>query len=222
MKKFNIKLLLSSLLFLTFAACNNAPAGEKVAAKEAITTKEQAKKDLTLPLVSNDCIINWEGTKKIGGGHKGIISIKDGTVDLKGGALIGGKVTIDMNSIQDKELTDLGDKADLEDHLKSEDFFDVANHPTATFEITKVTKEPTKDGSIKITGNLTIKGITKSIEIPARAAMKGGQFKLKTSPFTIDRTAWDIKFHSGLMGTPKDMIINDNIGLQIMLTAEMK
>ncbi len=224
MKKYRFTLLISSLFFLTFTACNNAPIGEKVVAKDAVVpTKTAITKYLSLPLNVNSCIINWQGTKKIGGGHKGIIFIKDGVALIKEGKLVGGKITINMNSLIDSDLSAPEDKAELEEHLKSDDFFDVANYPAATFEITKVMEDTAAgEGFIKITGNLTIKGIAKSIEIPARAGMREGQFALRTSPFTINRTDWGIKFHSGLMGTPKDMIINDNIGLQIVLAAEME
>jgi polyisoprenoid-binding protein YceI len=46
------------------------------------------------------------------------------------------------------------------DHLRSADFFDVANYPTMTFESTKV--EKVGDG-LKMTGNLTIHGVTREV-----------------------------------------------------------
>jgi polyisoprenoid-binding protein YceI len=50
-------------------------------------------------------------------------------------------------------------------HLKSADFFDTANHPTITFQSTSFTKANGNNYSLK--GNLTIKGITKEIEVQA-------------------------------------------------------
>jgi polyisoprenoid-binding protein YceI len=46
-------------------------------------------------------------------------------------------------------------------HLKSADFFDVTTFPTLTFTSTKLEKA-TGDGKYKLTGNLTIHGVTKS------------------------------------------------------------
>ncbi|WP_126970250.1 YceI family protein [Gynurincola endophyticus] len=48
-------------------------------------------------------------------------------------------------------------------HLKSADFFDVANHPQMTFKSTSVEKVSGSD--YKLTGDLTIKGTTKSITL---------------------------------------------------------
>jgi polyisoprenoid-binding protein YceI len=45
-------------------------------------------------------------------------------------------------------------------HLKSADFFDVANHPTITFQSKKITGTPSE---LTITGDLTIRGVTKSV-----------------------------------------------------------
>ena len=57
------------------------------------------------------------------------------------------QVTIDVSSIKTRI-----DQRDA--HLKSPDFFDVAKFPTITFVSTKFT-------STAITGNLTMKGVTK-------------------------------------------------------------
>lgn len=64
------------------------------------------------------------------------------------------EVTIDANSIN----TGANDR---DNHLRSADFFDVANHPNMTFKSTKV--EVTGDGMGKIYGDLTIRGTTRPV-----------------------------------------------------------
>lgn len=64
--------------------------------------------------------------------------------------------TIDVDSISTNN-----DQRD--GHLKSEDFFDAANHPQITFASTKVEKA---DGdNYKVHGDLTVRGITKQIAV---------------------------------------------------------
>jgi polyisoprenoid-binding protein YceI len=58
-----------------------------------------------------------------------------------------------------------------DEHLRSADFFDVENHPEITFESTKV--EPAGDGTFKVTGNLTIRGITREIALDASVDGRG-------------------------------------------------
>ncbi len=55
----------------------------------------------------------------------------------------------------------------FDDHLKSDDFFDVAKFPTATFKSSKVEKGSAQ-GSYKVSGDLTIRGITKAVTLDAR------------------------------------------------------
>ena len=53
-----------------------------------------------------------------------------------------------------------------DDHLRSEDFLDVGRHPTISFRSTKV--EPTARNEYRITGDLTIRGMTRSVALDVR------------------------------------------------------
>jgi polyisoprenoid-binding protein YceI len=66
--------------------------------------------------------------------------------------------TADAKSIDtDSEMRD--------DHLRGADFFDVAKYPTITYRSTAFTK--ITDGKYKVTGNLTMHGVTKPVELTA-------------------------------------------------------
>ena len=64
------------------------------------------------------------------------------------------KVTIEMDSVDSNH-------AERDKHLRGEDFFNVGKFPTATFKSTGV--EKTGDKTAKLTGDLTLKGVTKPI-----------------------------------------------------------
>lgn len=60
--------------------------------------------------------------------------------------------------------------AERDKHLRSSDFLDVSKYPTITFESTSYTNG---SGGDKLTGNLTMHGVTKAIEIDVRHIGEG-------------------------------------------------
>jgi polyisoprenoid-binding protein YceI len=64
------------------------------------------------------------------------------------------EATIDATTVDTRE-------AKRDEHLRSPDFFDTAKFPTITFKSTKV--EKAGDGKLKVTGDLTIHGVTKPV-----------------------------------------------------------
>ena len=53
----------------------------------------------------------------------------------------------------------------LNHHLQTADFFDVANHPTATFVSRSVTVDPADPTEANVVGDLTLRGVTKPVTI---------------------------------------------------------
>lgn len=81
----------------------------------------------------------------------------------------------------------------LTDHLKSPDFFDVRNHPKATFQSTKIEPAADKAGKFQITGNLTLHGVTKEISAPASLQIGPTGPSLR-SELTLDRSEFGMDF----------------------------
>jgi len=85
----------------------------------------------------------------------------------------------------------------LKRHLLGEDFFDVANHPTATFESTRIVMDDDDRNEADVYGNLTIKGITRPVKLEVEfnqaGPSMGGKYragfdaeaKIKRSDFGI-------------------------------------
>jgi polyisoprenoid-binding protein YceI len=166
----------------------------------------------SVKLTSENTTVTWLG-KKVGGSHEGAISVKEGVLNLEKGMLKNGKVVIDMNSITCTDIADKEKNAYLVGHLKNEDFFNVSAHQTATLEITS--SKAAKGGKVAITGNLTIKGITKPVSFMATVNSKNG-FQA-TATLVFDRTKYDIKYASGIIGTVADKAIEDNVTLKITI-----
>lgn len=96
------------------------------------------------------------------------------------------KVTIDATSINTRN-----DRRD--NHLRSADFFDVANHPTITF-VSKKVAAPAPD-RLDVTGDLTIRGTTKEVTIPFRTVYyENGRGRFK-GEFTIDRMEYGVSYN---------------------------
>lgn len=81
-----------------------------------------------------------------------------------------------------------------DNHLRSEDFFDVKNYPQITFVSTKVAKG-SKAGTFFMEGNLTIKKISQPISFPFTVTPTNdgyrmeGEFETKRKPFTVGKSS---------------------------------
>lgn len=106
-----------------------------------------------------------------------------GTATLADGGLTGIEVEIDTTSL----ATEI---EKLTNHLKSADFFNVNEFPTATFRSTGI--DASDDGNVTVTGDLTLLGNTKSISFPATVSTENGLSL--TAEFTIDRTEFGMNF----------------------------
>jgi polyisoprenoid-binding protein YceI len=94
-------------------------------------------------------------------------------------------------------------------HLKNDDFFDVPNYPEARLTIRKVSYFE-EDNQHKMEADLTIKGITRSIEFWATV---DGTTKTMSTRFKIDRQRWGISYNNKL----KNHAISDAIEFEVFL-----
>ncbi len=133
--------------------------------------------------------IKWTGKKIIGNSHNGEIKLKSGVMEVKNDQIIKGNFVVDMNTITDLDLEDKTYNDKLVGHLKSDDFFGVANYPTATFSVKKSTKFVNNKATV--TGNITIKGTTK--EITAVVVRSDDKY---TTRLEVDRSQFDVRYGS--------------------------
>lgn len=101
--------------------------------------------------------------------------------------------------------------AERDKHLRSDDFLNVAKHPTATFESTSV--KTTGEGTAAITGNLTLNGVTKPVVIAAKFIGEGddpwGGYRAGfEGSTTLTLKDFDIKMDLGPASQTVDLIIS--------------
>lgn len=165
------------------------------------------------PKASN---VKWTA-EKVTGGHWGHIDIKSGNLIVDNGKITDGQFTTDMSSIVVKDLEPGEWNTKLLNHLKSEDFFHVAKHKEADFDI-RIIKD-LGNGKIKVTGDLTIKGIKKQITFDTDYKINGNKITAN-AVMVVDRTRYDIKYGSGsFFDSLGDKTIYDEFTLNINLVA---
>ena len=219
----NIKsgLLLLSASILLFS-CNSNKGTNRIIPSEAVNVSEATGDEYTL--VKDESTFNWRGTKPTGE-HHGYIIISKGTLMLDKNQITGGRFVVDMNSIVDEDLEDKAMNDKLTNHLKSEDFFYVEQHPEAVFELTSVREFPDSVSNAdhphmkyEITGNLNLRGVIKSITFPANIEINNNFVTAKSDEFSLDRTFWNVNFQSKkVFAELKDKFIHDDMHVKIDL-----
>lgn len=132
-----------------------------------------------------------------------------GTIDYDGKDLAKATVraTVDTTTVTTRV-------APRDEHIKSADFLDVANHPTMTFISTAIT--PTGGGRYNMTGTLTIRGVTRPVtfvmEAPAGPITNKGATRIgAAATATINRKEFGVKYHdvmdNGGLGVADEVLI---------------
>jgi polyisoprenoid-binding protein YceI len=119
-------------------------------------------------------------------------------------------VSIDVSTVDTREPA-------RDKDLRSEKFFDVEHFPTITFKSTKV--EQTVAGKLKITGNLTIRGVTKEVALDVdgpTAPIKdpyGNQRAAVNATTKINRQDFGVKWNATIDGG--GVVVGDEINITI-------
>ena len=188
--KYSIILLAVGVLFIT--SCNNQKNTSDNADTTSIDSVAAASTTSQTWIVDPKASsIVWKGTKPTGE-HVGTITIKEGSLSSEEGKIIAGNFIIDMTTIDETTNSEKPKAQDkLVTHLKSSDFFSVDSFPISTFAITKVE-------GITISGNLTIKNITREIKFTADVKIDGAILNAATI-IDIDRTDFGINYKISLV-----------------------
>jgi len=121
------------------------------------------------------------------------------------------------------DITDAGTNANFLNHLKSADFFNTVAFPDAMFEVTSVQVAKGNNGTThNVTGNMTIKGITKTLSFPAKITGGGNQVFVEGT-VGVDRSQFDVKYGStAFFDNLGDKAIDNIFNLNIKLVGDLK
>jgi polyisoprenoid-binding protein YceI len=120
-----------------------------------------------------------------------------------------------VNATIDTTTVDTG-TPQRDTHLKSADFFDVTKYPTMTFVSKKLTEE---GGQKKLTGDLTLHGVTKSVTLdlegPSKeqAGMRGEVRRAFSATTTIHRPDFGLTWNGSLKSG--DAVVSDDVKVEL-------
>jgi len=222
-------LIAGSLSFLT--SCNGSKSQDAVVADTVAVVPEEPKGAMDLAVDTTTSKVAWIGASPVKK-HNGTFGIApDSKLVVENGTLTGGTITINMNNIKVLDIEKAEDNAKLVGHLKSKDFFAADVYPTSVFTITSVeaidsavvAKEGeyiTENPTHKITGNLKMMDVEKSISFYANVTLPAeGEVKAKAK-FNLDRTQFNVSFMAEGTGKIKDKLINNTVNIELDITAK--
>ncbi|HEY5973653.1 MAG TPA: YceI family protein [Geobacteraceae bacterium] len=178
--------------------------------------------DGTYRLDPEHSVLEWTG-RNLNNRHYGRIAFIAGELVVRSGALAHGAVTLDMTSISNLDLQDEGYRQLLLRHLRSEDFFAVDRFPEATIALTgwqAIANATPGTANYLVQGELTIKGVTRSVNFPAAVAPQAdGSIKAQAA-LEIDRTDWGVGYGSGKLFERLGMhLVHDLVTIELFIVA---
>ncbi len=238
--------LLLPLILLLFN-CTQPPKGNESIIGEPQESRTDLSEATTYTLDTRASVITWIGNSPARQ-HNGTIDITSGEIFVQDTTILGGEIVIDILSLDIKDLKEGSDDYQkLKAHLMSEDFFLADTFPRATFEVItlvpfdstiKIVDNPQfesentpallsefmmKNPTHYLTGNLTIRGITKGITFPATIQFRNDKI-LAEAKFNIDRTEWNISYQdeSSVIDKATDRFIYNTVNVGFSFQAIKK
>jgi len=142
--------------------------------------------------------LEWTGGLKfINKNHNGNLKIKTGSLFLEDKTKIIGTIVVDMLSMANIDLPD-SKKEYLIGHLRSEDFFHVERFPTASLKINNskiLEKQSSGKYNMEVSGDLTIKSITKPITFTAIVDLDS-DVKSATGTMQFNRADFGVQYRT--------------------------
>lgn len=171
-----------------------------------------------------ESLIRWTG-RNLFNHHSGTVRLAGGEIILRENELVSASFRVAMDSIACEDIADAAMNRLLVEHLRSDDFFDVANHSEAGFEATSASPLPAcTEGSpnLLLRGRFTLRGVTRELEFPVQVATPDGRRLTAQGVLDLDRTQFGSIYGSGrffrFLGKH---VVNDHVHLHLKLHADL-
>ncbi len=208
---------LTAFAALTAAAlvgCDNNPT--EGATQAAVQEPAQAAEATPTPPATGSVTYTFSnvGSKvefvgaKVTGKHDGSFGTFTGTVNVVDNAIDKSTIRVEIDA-----ASLVADAEKLTAHLKSPDFFDVAQYPQVRFTSTAISAGGADGATHTVTGNLEMHGVTKAITFPANLRLTATGAEGNAS-FGINRKDWNITYP----GMPDDLI-KDEVLIKLTIRA---
>jgi len=210
MKKFIIPALLFAAVLTTSCGSNAVEASDAKEVKKVAITG-------TYDVLGDHNHVDWKAWHLGKTGERfGTVVLSAAKASVNEGALVAGKFVLDLTALTVENFgDDTAQNEKLRGHLTSGDFFLTDSFPTATFEITNVDTTSGDFNSI-VTGNLTIKGVSKSISFKSNVEITEDAVSIASETFEVNREDWGLSYHNeGSVGVPADYLIANEIAFTI-------
>lgn len=186
--------IFAGIVAMTFAACGGVGDAPEATTGEAVALAGSSGGTFAIDTARSS--VAWRAAK-VSMAHDGGFRDYSGSVTVDGANVTGVDLTINTASIW-------SDNEKLTGHLMSPDFFNVEGHPTASFAASTFEKLDTAGATHRVTGNLTMLGVTKSVVFPAMISVGASEVAAKAD-FIVNRKDWNIVY----AGMPDDLIDDD-------------
>ena len=205
-----INITIIGLLLITGCSTKDKDSSKEVKVLSIIETKLNAG---SYNVLEDSSQVLWECEWLGGASHDGSVQLISGSIDISSASDVSGNFIVDLNSMKCFDLKNEFTNKKLIGHLKSDDFFDVANYPNAVLEL--VSGESISGNEFKFNGNLTIKGRTHPITFKGTVIENNLYYDAELK-LIFDRSKYDVRYRSAsLFSDLGDRIIADDVKLNV-------
>ena len=210
MRSIIINYLIIGLLLFTGCSTKNKSSSKE---NKGLNVKEIKLNAGDYNAIEGSSEVLWECEWLGGARHDGSVQLVSGSINISETSEVNGRFIVDLNLMKCFDLTNEGANRTLIRHLKSDDFFDVANYPEAMLDL--ISGKNISGNEFEFSGNLTIKGRSHPKTFTGTVIENNLSYDTNLR-LIFDRSKYDVRYRSAsLFSDLGDRIIADDVKLTV-------